>query len=194
MTAGYLFTCGTQTGGTLWCWGENGYGQLGVAGTYQAAPVQVGTVSSWTGVRAGFDTACASRTDGSLWCWGNNAFGQLADGTTTHRYAPVRIGDATTWTSDTAVGYHNCGIRTGGGLWCWGGNDNGQLGDGTTTLAPGPAAGDRAGLTCERAGLSVSPARPADPQKPGKAPRNWSSDTFPDTATPAGVYCGFNRP
>lgn len=95
MTAGYAFSCAVRTEGTLWCWGENGYGQPGVTGGQQTAPVQVGDASTWVGLNAGFDTVCAVRADGSLWCWGNNTVGQLADGTTTHRYAPVRIGDDT---------------------------------------------------------------------------------------------------
>jgi len=136
---GYAFTCATRTDGTLWCWGDNGYGQLGTGTTYQTAPVQVGSTTTWSKVGAGDFTACASRTDGSLWCWGNNMAGQLGDGTTTSRSTPTRVGTATAWTTGLVVGYHTCGIRTDGGLWCWGNNANSQLGDGTTTQRPSPA-------------------------------------------------------
>ena len=118
--------------------GRDGYGQLGVSGTHQTAPVQVGTATSWSEVRAGFDTACGVRTDSSLWCWGNNSTGQLGDGTTAHRNTPTRIGAATSWTSDFAAGYHICSFQADDSLWCWGNNANGQLGDGTTAGHPAP--------------------------------------------------------
>ena len=63
--------CGTRANGTLWCWGSNIEGQLGI-GTrdFSPTPVQVGTERSWASVSVGGENTCGTRTDGSLWCWG----------------------------------------------------------------------------------------------------------------------------
>ena len=46
--SGYT-TCGVQTNGTLWCWGDNQYGQLGQGTTdasTHSSPVQVGSATT----------------------------------------------------------------------------------------------------------------------------------------------------
>ena len=40
-TGGIYHTCARKTNGTLWCWGANGYGQLGDGKAWKAVPVQV---------------------------------------------------------------------------------------------------------------------------------------------------------
>ena len=66
-------TCATRANGTLWCWGLNGSGQLGIGNhTGQDRPRQVTTPAAggWASVTAGDDFTCATRTGGTLWCWG----------------------------------------------------------------------------------------------------------------------------
>ena len=48
LTAGHRHTCGTRTDHTLWCWGDNTYGQLGLGDTTdRTIPTQVGTDTNW---------------------------------------------------------------------------------------------------------------------------------------------------
>ena len=76
--AGGLYTCGIRLDHTLWCWGQNDVGQLGLGDTKKrATPSQVGRRTDWAGLAAGFDHTCATRTDHSLWCWGSGRAGQL---------------------------------------------------------------------------------------------------------------------
>ena len=64
--------------GTLWTWGSNSYGQLGLSDTTnRSSPVQVGGSSAWTQIYGGYLFAAAIQSPGSLWVWGNNSFGQL---------------------------------------------------------------------------------------------------------------------
>src|SRR5690606_10233558 len=71
-------TCGVRVDGTLWCWGTNTRGQVGVGDiTQRLSPTQVGTAADWQRVSAGTEFACGIRAGGSLWCWGYNHRGQL---------------------------------------------------------------------------------------------------------------------
>lgn len=121
-----------KTNGTLWSWGSNASGQLGI-GSYvrNTTPVQVGT-ATWSDIAAGTSHTLAIQTDGTLWAWGANANGQLGDGTTTNQNVPVQIGSDTNWTKVSAGSRHSAAIRADGTLWAWGANEEGQLGDGTT--------------------------------------------------------------
>ncbi len=125
--------------GTLWAWGANTNGQLGIGNTLDKSfPTQVGTLNTWAGVSCGANHTLAWRTDGTLYAWGSNSQGQLGDGTIGDRTAPVKIGTAQDWVEISCGAAHTVGRRAGGSLWAWGGNVSGQLGDNTTTrrLAP----------------------------------------------------------
>jgi alpha-tubulin suppressor-like RCC1 family protein len=127
--------------GTLWTWGLNAQGQLGIGNTaYQAAPVQVGTDTNWKSVAVGQFHTVAIRTDGTLWAWGLNNYGQLGVASAgTFQTTPVQIGTATTWRSVSAGYYHTLALRTDGTLWAWGFNYDGEVGIGTTDTQLEPA-------------------------------------------------------
>ncbi|NBL63691.1 T9SS type A sorting domain-containing protein [Flavobacterium sp. NST-5] len=134
VSAGYTHSAGIKTDGTLWAWGDNGYGQLG-DGTTTArnTPTQIGSASNWESVSASGGFTIAIKTDGTLWAWGNNVFGQLGIGSTTNRTTPTQIGIATNWNSVAAGEGFALAIKDNGTLWSWGLNNDGQLGDGTST-------------------------------------------------------------
>ena len=71
LAAGRNHTCARMSDGTVWCWGYNGYLELGFGvGTY-ADPVQVSLGASATWISAAGNTSCA-RTTAQLKCWGRN--------------------------------------------------------------------------------------------------------------------------
>ncbi len=134
VSAGYTHSVGIKTDGTLWAWGDNGYGQLGDGTTTNKnIPTQIGSANNWESVSASGGFTVAIKADGTLWAWGNNTFGQLGDGTTTNRTTPTQIGTATNWTSVATGEGFALAIKDNGTLWSWGYNNLGQLGDGTTT-------------------------------------------------------------
>jgi alpha-tubulin suppressor-like RCC1 family protein len=137
---GYSHTLAIKNDGTLWAWGENGYGQLGDGTTAsRSSPSQVGTGTTWASVAAGYAYTLATKNDGTLWAWGSNIWGQLGDGTRNDRWSPSQVGTGTTWSS-VAAGYdHALAIKSDGTLWAWGDNYYGQLGDGTTTHKTRPS-------------------------------------------------------
>ena len=128
-----------KTDGTLWSWGENGNGQLGLGDTtLRSSPVQVGALTNWASASVGYTSSLAVKTDGTLWAWGWNPYGQLGLGDITHRSSPVQVGALTNWSSVSTGGSSTIAIKTDGTLWSWGLNTNGQLGSGTVTHRSSP--------------------------------------------------------
>jgi alpha-tubulin suppressor-like RCC1 family protein len=158
IAAGGDHTCGVRAGGTLWCWGDNTYGQLGLGShVSQDLPRQVISPArgGWARVIADFEDTCAIRTDATLWCWGDNGFGVLGTGNSTSQDRPTQVTTPAPggWASITTSGDHTCATRTDATLWCWGANDDGQLGLGNHTFpdrptqVTTPAAGGWASVT-----------------------------------------------
>ncbi len=151
LASGYQLAMAIKTNGTLWAWGSNEYGQLGlnISGGPSptgydkvSSPMQIGTETTWQAVRAnGISGMTALKTDGTLWSWGQNENGVSGlNGTQDAQYSsPTQIGTDTNWSILTGGGGRystSCSaIKTDGTLWTWGTNQGfvGVAGDG----APG---------------------------------------------------------
>ncbi len=133
IAAGADFTLMLQTNGSLWAWGLNTNGQLGLDNTNPTTttPTQVGGVTTWNRVVAGNSFAMATRTNGTLWVWGQNSSGQLGEGTTTQSLVPISNPSSTSWDRIACGAEHVVATRTDGTLWSWGRNQVGQLGQGS---------------------------------------------------------------
>ena len=82
----------------LWSWGYNDNGQLGLNNrTYYSSPKQVGSLTTWSNITAGYRHTLATKTDGTLWSWGYNGQGQLGLGNTIDYSSPKQVGSLTTW-------------------------------------------------------------------------------------------------
>jgi alpha-tubulin suppressor-like RCC1 family protein len=137
VSAGGSHTCAIKTNGSLWCWGNNLFGQLGDrTNTDRNTPIQI-MPSGATSVSLGGSHTCAVKTNGSLWCWGTNGDGELGDGTNTAKNTPVQIMSSGVSSVELGQNY-TCAVTTNGSLWCWGYNGYGQLGDGTNTAKNTP--------------------------------------------------------
>ena len=128
--------------GTLWGWGENSKGEIGLGDTTdRSSPTQIGAITTWNGVAGGGYSSIFLKTDGTVWTTGYNDKGQLGVGDTTTRSSPVQVGALTTWSSveaATGAGQFCVAIKTDGTLWSWGWNNYGQLGDSSTTDRSSP--------------------------------------------------------
>lgn len=135
VAASHSQTLAIKNDGTLWCWGANNYGQVGIGSTVsQFTPVQIGTQNTWAEVAVSDLSSFAIQQDGSLWAWGYNGYGMLGNGTTTQRNSPVHIGTAS-YKKVTANSFATLAIRTDGTLWAWGNNDWPLFGNGTSNTS-----------------------------------------------------------
>lgn len=135
VSAGGFFTCARTTGGELFCWGSDFYGQLGNGGdnTDVGEPTEVdGGNRFWSVVSAGSEHACARSRAGRLFCFGRDGSGQLGnDENLANQGRPVEVaGGATDWRTVAAGWFHTCALRTTGHLYCFGADGAGQLGNG----------------------------------------------------------------
>jgi alpha-tubulin suppressor-like RCC1 family protein len=91
ITGGFPHSIATKADGTVWAWGDQNYGELGVGPTPPNAyytPVQVTAVSDFIKITASGYSSFALRRDGTIWTWGQNYSGQMGSGSTAHKYVP----------------------------------------------------------------------------------------------------------
>lgn len=140
VAAGSHLSFAIKTDGTLWGWGLNDLGQVGVGdATPRSTPTRIGNASNWVTVIAGDRRGAALAGDGTLWAWGQNGVGELGDGTAGNaRRSPVRIGDGSMWSKLAAGGQHFVALTSNGRLWSWGDNSDGQLGNGGNVYVSTP--------------------------------------------------------
>jgi alpha-tubulin suppressor-like RCC1 family protein len=139
VVASDAFSLAIKTDGTLWGWGNNYRGELGIGSSGKnSTPIQIGTLTTWSDVSTGNQNSSAVRTDGTIWSWGYGAYGQLGLGATTEISSPVQVGTSTEWNKVNCGGYHTLAIKTDGTIWAWGSNGYGQLGLGDTTNRNSP--------------------------------------------------------
>ncbi len=143
IASGREFSVALRDDGTVWTWGRNFEGQLGIgtwgAGTHRNSPAQVvdpsdpsGYLTGVAAIAAGEKYTLAVKSNGTLWAWGENNRGQLGDGTTTSNNIPVQVIDLTGVVAAAGGNMFSLAAKQDGTVWAWGGNWAGQLGDGTT--------------------------------------------------------------
>jgi len=143
-------TCARKASdGTVWCWGANAWGELGVrttdagpdaSGTDLNAyptPIQVPGLSNVAAIAVGSDFACAVLASGQVSCWGANGGGELGHDPSLDLACATGVRCSTT--PAIVAGVSNareialgqdfaCAVLTDDTVSCWGDNSSGQLG------------------------------------------------------------------
>ena len=130
-----------KTDGTLWMWGNNNQGNLGVNDTTQrSSPTQVGTDTTWDDIFSGGYAHFGLKTDGTLWSWGSQQHGSLGlnQAASAKVSSPTQIGTETTWKRAVAGYYSGYATKTDGTLWAWGYGAWGMFGQNDTTSQSSP--------------------------------------------------------
>jgi len=118
VAGGLNHTIALKTDGTLWTWGRNSYGQLGINSViHRSTPVTtlLGG-NNWKSIFSGNFHCLATKTDGTLWNWGWNSDGQLgineSGSPATNRYTPVTtLTGGANWKSAAGGGAFSMAIR-----------------------------------------------------------------------------------
>ena len=139
-------TCAVEADGSVWCWGNGLYGQIGNgADATMTIPTRVLGLSDAIDVSAGGgDTqdpygqghTCAVRAGGEVLCWGSGSYGQLGSLETQASNVPVSVPSVSDAVQVSAGGGHTCARTASGGVWCWGLNTQHQLGSTASTGEP----------------------------------------------------------
>ena len=158
----YDFSLVLKTNGTVWAWGDNSYGELGVGNSYVAedvayedgeswvpaeslTPTQTVALSGVVAIAAGGDVGMALCSNGTVWVWGDytdafyNSYAALQAyansgtfDTSESTGMPMQVNGLSNIVA-IAVGYqHGMALDQNGLVWTWGWDSQGQLGTGDT--------------------------------------------------------------
>ena len=132
--AGSGFCLAIARDGTLWSWGGNDGGQLGLGHTEsRSVPQQVGVQTNWVAVEASGGCAAAINANGDLYTWGSHYGWMLGQGDgVTFSSAPVQVGADGEWQAVEMGSSHVLARKKDGSLWVWGLNYGKTLGLGSS--------------------------------------------------------------
>ena len=160
VVARYAYSCALSAGGTVVCWGDNTWSQLGrgSAGGSSYIPMIVQNLGPSIGIgpssNHGVHT-CAVLPDQTAKCWGANDQGQSGTGS----LSQYQLTASTTVAGlagavQVSVGFQDsCALLASGAVKCWGNNASDQLG--STAGSPDPTATTVTGFNAGQAALSV---------------------------------------
>ncbi|HEX7770975.1 MAG TPA: chitobiase/beta-hexosaminidase C-terminal domain-containing protein, partial [Pyrinomonadaceae bacterium] len=151
ISAGTGHVMALKSDGTVWVWGDNTIGQLGLGTSdfdLHTTPVQVPGLTGVVAIFAGGHVSYAVKADGTVFGWGSSFIGKLGDGTTgtpsvtSPKELPALKGmiSAETGVGSTVV------IKPDGSVLSFGSNFRGQLGRDLPDIGPFPVPAQIPGL------------------------------------------------
>jgi alpha-tubulin suppressor-like RCC1 family protein len=114
VVTGGSHTAAIKTDGSLWLWGNGGWGMLGNNSCIgRSSPVQtISGGTNWKQVSGDQANTAAIKTDGTLWLWGCGTNGQLGTISTTHHSSPVQtVSGGTNWKQVSTGYWHTIAIQ-----------------------------------------------------------------------------------
>lgn len=175
IATGISHSCALLDNGSIKCWGQNTYGQLGIGNTISMGSganqmgdslpaVNLGTGRTATKVFAFGYVTCAILDNGVGKCWGRNSTGQLGKDDVTNRgttasqmgdnLTAINLGAGLSPTKFAGGLDFTCARLSNATMKCFGNNRYGQLGVGSTVQL-----GDNAGEMAALAAISLGTGR-----------------------------------
>lgn len=154
VSLGAEFSCALLNGGSVRCWGNNEFGQLGLGHTNnegnEASPLSVCPVDlgeKALSIAASFEFTCAILASRRVRCWGRGAVGQpVPPPKPVAVNPPTPVENKSRWIGDNevpasvppvslplpaidlAVASHACALLEDHSVYCWGDNEHYALG------------------------------------------------------------------
>ena len=140
ISAGEDFASVLKADGTIWTFGHNNNGELGVGSNKtKDIPEKTNVISSYKDIKSGNSFTIAIRNDGTVWSYGKNNYGQLGIGNTKNGINPAQVSGLSNIVQIATGKEHSVALDDYGILYGWGRNTNGQLGlSDDTVLIPTP--------------------------------------------------------
>jgi alpha-tubulin suppressor-like RCC1 family protein len=166
ISAGGHHSLALKNDSTVWAWGWNNNGQLGIGTNVDSyVPVQIPGLTGVIAISGNGETnTLALKSDGTVWAWGWNNYGQLGYGTYLDSYIPVQVSSLSGITAIDGGIYYSLALKSDSTVWVWGLNWQGLLGMGTyildTTIAI--QVNGLSGVTAIAAGSSFALAQKND--------------------------------
>ena len=129
--------------GTVWAWGDNSDGQLGIDSSGEIEPfplpVAVHDLTKVTAIAAGGNFSLALTKDGDVYTWGRGDLsGEQGTGSTGNVTSATTLGLAGPAVAIAAGHGHGLALLEDGSVQAWGNNGHGQLGDNTRQIRLAP--------------------------------------------------------
>ncbi|KAI4466478.1 regulator of chromosome condensation (rcc1) repeat [Holotrichia oblita] len=134
VACGQNHTIALRSDGTVYAWGDNRYGQLGVdpAKPNSFVPIQVFRDESIASVHSGWTHSAALTKNGRVMVWGRNSYGQLGCQKKQVSHKAELIPDLEDVAQLSLGSEHNLAVTGDGRLFSWGWNEHGSCGNNNT--------------------------------------------------------------
>lgn len=134
VSCGNMYTCALLINGTVKCWGDNNYGQIGIGTKSNRVSSPTATVDlggSAVHVACGYRHVCVLLNTSKVVCWGDNSWAAIGNGQRSTEPVltptePLNLGSVV---QIDAGSDYNCAILSDdAGVKCWGQNGGGNCG------------------------------------------------------------------
>ncbi len=122
VSLGYKFSLALKQDGTVWSWGQNNNGELGLGNTTEySEPQQIIDIKEKiTDVKTGYYHSIALTEKGEVYTWGYNGNGQLGNGTREDSLVPVKVTGLENIAKIDAYKYITIALTQNGEVYVWG--------------------------------------------------------------------------
>lgn len=135
VAAGWYHTCAIAKDGKPYCWGHNGYGQIGSNGTTSSTTARLMTgMPNTNTISVGYNYTCLSTAAGVPYCVGMGENGKLGRNSTVNGSVIASPNGLTSGVAAVTVGgAQSHALLSNGNIMSWGRNSSGELGVGSTS-------------------------------------------------------------
>lgn len=135
ISSGRAYNLALKSDGTVWAWGYNGFGNLGIkpdSMIQSTVAIKIKTLENIIDIEAGYNHCFALSSDGTLYSWGANYFGQLGTGEKfPYTHIPQEVNTSKNVKSIAAGHDFSIALMNDGSVYSWGRNYKGSLGIGS---------------------------------------------------------------